>query len=198
MSARRPGVYGVFGLLCALLAGSPSRAASADAWENQPYPYSVVSENISDVIRNFGYNAGIRVSVSPDVRGVVSGRSGHGTAREFLDDVTRGDDLDWYSDGTVLYVSPAAAEQTIVVPMHGFPFAVMKIELEQQKLFDARFRLSPQIGGDAAIVSGPPSFVAVIKQAIEARTSSDHVPQPGRPEGLVILRGSQSTSIRLP
>ncbi len=184
-----------------LLLGCPSATwgadASTDAWENAPYPYSVVSENVSDVLKNFGYNADVRVMVAPGVKGIVQGRSGDGTARQFLDDITRANDLDWYSDGTVVYVSPSSDEQTAIVPLNGFPFDVMKKELDEQKLFDVKFRMSKQIGGDAAIVSGPPSFVAVMKEAIEARVGNMTAPAGSVARELVILRGSQSSSIRV-
>lgn len=171
--------------------------ASPTAWENAPYPYSVVSEKVDDVLRNFGYNADVRIMVAPGVTGIVQGRSGNGTARQFLDDVTRTNDLDWYSDGTVVYVSPSSDEQTAIVPLNGFSFDVMKKELEEQKLFDVKFRMSKQIGGDAAIVSGPPSFVAVMKEAIEARVGNAKAPARGVSRELVILRGSQSSSMQV-
>ena len=104
-------------LLVASARGVRGADASTTAWENTPYPYSVVSENVQDVLRNFGYNAEVRVMVAPGVTGVVQGRSGDGTARQFLDDVTKANDLDWYSDGTVVYVSSSSDEQTAIVPL---------------------------------------------------------------------------------
>lgn len=184
-------------LLVASAGGVWGADASTAAWENTPYPYSVVSENVQDVLRNFGYNAEVRVMVAPGVTGVVQGRSGDGTARQFLDDVTKANDLDWYSDGTVVYVSPSSDEQTAVVPLNGFSFDVMKKELEEQKLFDVKFRMSKQIGGDAAIVSGPPSFVTVMKEAIEARVGNAKASARNVSRELVILRGSQSSSMQI-
>ena len=184
-------------LLVASARGVRGADASTTAWENTPYPYSVVSENVQDVLRNFGYNAEVRVMVAPGVTGVVQGRSGDGTARQFLDDVTKANDLDWYSDGTVVYVSSSSDEQTAIVPLNGFSFDVMKKELEEQKLFDVKFRMSKQIGGDAAIVSGPPSFVAVMKEAIEARVGNAKAPARDVSRELVILRGSQSSSMQI-
>ncbi|MCQ8239621.1 hypothetical protein [Rhizosaccharibacter radicis] len=186
-------------VVTALVATTASTAAFADAeaWQAERYPYSVVSENVHDALTNFGYNLGVRVMVSPHVAGVVQGRRADGSARQFLDDVTRANDLDWYSDGTVIYVSPSSEEQTAVVPLNGFSFDVMKKELEQQKLFDDRFRMTKQIGDGAAILSGPPSFVAVMKQAIEARVGNGIESIPGASQDLVVLRGSQSSSMKV-
>lgn len=170
---------------------------TASSWENIPYPYSIVNEPLRDALVNFGYNADLRIMVSPHVSGAVQARRSGGSARNFLDDVTKAGDLDWYSDGTVIYVSAASEEQTSVVPLNGFPFDVMKKELEEQKLFDVRYRMSRQIGGGGAILSGPPSFVAILKQAIEARVGNDRVSPAGPMQDLVVLRGSQSLSMKV-
>lgn len=166
-------------------------------WRDAAYPYSVLSESVRDALVNFGYNAGVRIMVSPHVSGTMEGHRGNGTALEFLDEITKSNDLDWYSDGTVIYVSPSSEEQTAIVPLDGVPFDVMKKELEQQKLFDPRYRMSKQVGNDAAVLSGPPSFVAVMRQAIEARVGSGGASSFEASQDLVVLRGSQSSSMKV-
>ena len=180
-------------------ASEPCRAEDG-GWQNKPYPYSVVSQDVGDVLRNFGYNAGLRVSVSQDVKGTVLGHAGRGSAREFLDGITKSNDLDWYSDGTVLYVSPASEEETTVVDLHGYPFGVVQKGLADANLLDARYRVMQHGTADAAVVSGPPSFVTVIRQAIEAQTGSKHEDRGDlvASQTLTVFRGSQSSSIRLP
>lgn len=182
-----------------LLMGARAAATEqvSSPWENNPYPYSIVNEPLRDALINFGYNADLRIMVSPHVSGAIQARRSSGSAKNFLDDVTKAGDLDWYSDGTVIYVSAASEEQTSVVPLNGFPFDVMKKELEEQKLFDVKYRMSRQIGGSAAIVSGPPSFVTILKQAIEARVGNDRVSPAGASQDLVVLRGSQSSSMKV-
>lgn len=166
-------------------------------WQDMPYPYSVTSESVHDALVNFGYNSDVRIMVSPHVSGTIQGRRGTGTAGQFLDEITKANDLDWYSDDTVIYVSPSSEEQTLILPLNGFPFDVLKKELEQQKLFDAKYRLSKQVGSDATILSGPPSFVAVMKQAIESRVGNGRSPPVGASQDLVVLRGSQSSSMKI-
>lgn len=184
-------------LVLSLMARAGATEQATLKWENNPYPYSVVNETIRGALMNFGYNSDLRIMVSSHVSGTIQGRRSGGSARNFLDDVTKAGDLDWYSDGTVIYVSPASEEQTIVVSLNGFPFDVMKKELEEQKLFDVRYRMSRQIGGDAVILSGPPSFVAVLKQAIEARVGNGRVSATEALQALVVLRGSQSSSMKV-
>ena len=165
--------------------------AAREAWKHQPYPYTVVSQGVAAALRDFGYNLGLRVMIAPDVGGTIAGRLPPGDALNFLEAVTHGNDLDWYFDGTVLYVSKTSSEQTAIVPLHGHSFGEVKKSLEQDGVLDARFRLTKQVAGDAVIVAGPPSFIAVMRQAIEAQTS-DTSPQGGH-AGMAVLRGSASS-----
>ncbi|MGI4801502.1 MAG: hypothetical protein ACRYG8_47245 [Janthinobacterium lividum] len=150
-----------------------------------------------DALVNFGYNANVRIMVAPHVIGSVQGHKGDSTARQFLDEITKENDLDWYFDGAVIYVSPSSEEQTEIVPLNGFPFNVMKKELEQQRIFDLRYRMSRQIGSDAAILSGPPSFVTIMKQAIESRAGDGRISTAEASQDLVVLRGSQSSTMKV-
>jgi len=189
----------MLGVLVTLaMTASVSAAEQEDLpWESKPYPYTIVSQPVRDALVNFGYNAGLRIMVPPHVAGLVQGFRSEGSAKDFIDEITKTNDLDWYSDGNVIYVSPASEEQTAIVSLNGFSFDVMKKELEVQKLFDARYRMSKQIGGGAAILSGPPSFVAVLKQAIEARVGDGNASATETMQALVVLRGSQSSRMNV-
>ena len=170
--------------------------ADRQSWKHQPYPYTIVDQSVADALRDFGYNLGLRVMIAPDVGGTIDGHLPPGDALNFLQAVTHGNDLDWYFDGTVLYVSKTSSEQTAIVPLHGHSFDEIKKSLEQDGILDARFHLTKQAGGDAVVVAGPPSFIAVTRQAIEAQTS-DTSPQGGH-AGMAVLRGSSSSVSRLP
>ena len=172
--------------------------AAAPAWRDAAYPYSIINQNLANVLENFGYNTGLKVSVAQDVKGTVHGRASSGSAGQFLDEVTRSNDLDWYSDGTVVYVSPAADEETAVVPLHGFSFDRLRRHLADFDLLDRRFRFLRRRAGDVAILSGPPSYVLVVKQAIEAETGAKDQPDGPAAGTLVVFRGNASSSLKLP
>jgi type III secretion protein C len=167
-----------------------ARAASPD-WRQMPYHYVVVNQGVVDVLTNFGYNTGLRMSIASDVTGVVRGRIDANTAGSFLDAVTRSNALDWYYDGSVMYVSPAADEQTVTVPLHGASFEAIKASLARSGLTDKRYGLSHRASADFVIVSGPPSYVSAIKQAIEVEAQE-------RDNTIAIFRGSQSASVKFP
>lgn len=184
---------------CALTleASSIAFAAKPD-WRDAPYPYTIINQDVTNIIKNFGYNTGLKISVAQDVKGTVHGQESSGTAGNFLDEVTKSNDLDWYSDGTVVYVSPAADEETATVSLNGFSFDRLRKYLAGFGLLDKRFHLSRRKGDDVAILSGPPSYVAVVKQAIEVETGVQDHPDGPAAGTLVVFRGNASSSIKLP
>ena len=172
--------------------------AAGPDWRISAYPYAILDEDVTDILKNFGYNTGLRMSVAQDVRGAVHGQESSATAGEFLDELTKSNDLDWYSDGTVVYVSPASDEETAAVALNGFSFDRLRRHLADAGLLDKRFRLSKRAAGDVAILSGPPSYVAVVKQAIEAETGVGGPPDAPAAGTLVVFRGNASSSLKLP
>lgn len=189
------------GLTVLMLTNVPMDVSSArvpEEWEKRPYPYSIVRQDVAEALRNFGYNTGVNVSLAPEVQGAVQGHIKAKTARKFLDQITRSNGLDWYFDGTVIYVSPTSQEQTAVISLNGMPFDRVKNQIAREKLVDSQYRLSQQGAGDALVVSGPPSYVAVMKQAVDAITSNRKSPVTGEPGSLIILRGNQTSSLKLP
>ncbi len=140
-------------------AGGVAFAATPD-WRDAPYPYTIVNQDVTDIVKTFGYNTGLKVSVAQDVKGTVHGQESARTAGDFLNEITNSNDLDWYSDGTVVYVSPAANEETATVSLNEFPFDELERRLASFGLLDKRFRLSKRKAGDVIILSGPPSYDA--------------------------------------
>ncbi|WP_156927969.1 hypothetical protein [Bradyrhizobium sp. Tv2a-2] len=155
------------------------------------YDYAVVNQGVVDVLVNFGYNTGLRMAIAPGVAGVVRGRVKADTAGSFLDAVTKSNALDWYYDGSVMYISPASDQQTVTVPLHGVSLETIRTSLVRSGLVDERYTFSGSKSADVAVVSGPPSYVSVIKQAVEAETS-------GNGSSITVYRGSQSASVNFP
>jgi type II secretory pathway component GspD/PulD (secretin) len=175
-----------------LLMGGTSEIvhAATSEWRNVPYHYSVVNESVVDVLKNFGFNAGLRMSIAADISGTVRGRIDAKTAGSFLEALARSNGLDWYYDGSVLYVSLVSSEQTVAVALHGVAFEKIRASLTRSKLTDERYGLSGGGSTSYAIVSGPPSYVAVVRQAIEMEASRDNA--------VIIYRGSQASNVKFP
>jgi type III secretion protein C len=215
-------VVAICSIFAAQLTPRVAAAASSD-WRDAPYQYVVLNQSVTDVLVNFGYNTGLRMSIAPEVTGVVHGRIEATTAQSFLDALTKANDLDWYFDGSVMYVSPRSSEQTAAVPLHGASFAAVKASLARSQFWDDRYSFGWNGSSGFVTVSGPPSYVALIKQAIEAETLVTKPPSEAeasitkqavgtgtsatkqaveaetvKESYLVIYRGAQSTTVKFP
>ncbi len=159
------------------------------------YHYVVINQSVAAVIHSFGANLGLRVSVAPDVKGVIHGVVAAGDAKTFLDEITHEDALDWYDDGFVLYVSPAADEQTVVTRLRDISFKILYERLQHANLLDSRYVFQPQGRGDV-VIAGPPAYVAVVKQAVDSGAFESASPET--PARLVVYRGSETSNMSLP
>jgi type II secretory pathway component GspD/PulD (secretin) len=183
-------------IVVAIAAAGTAGQARADepapsGWREKAYEYAIMNQSVVDVLKNFGYNTGLRMAIAPSVRGTVTGRIDGHTAGAFLDALTRSNGLDWYYDGAVMYVSAAADEQTEMIRLHGSAFGQIKSSMARLGLVDQRYTFSAGSSPDVAIVAGPPSYVAAIKRAIEALAISN-------PDSLTIYRGSQPQVVKFP
>jgi type II secretory pathway component GspD/PulD (secretin) len=195
MKLSRVGVVAAAFLFAAAFVGSGGRADGEPAtggWRDKPYPYTVVSQSLADVLTNFGYNTGMRMAVASSVRGSVTGRIDGRTAGAFLDVLTRSNGLDWYYDGSVMYVSAAADEQTEIVQLHEQALGAVKASLLKSGLVDERYTFSAGPSPNVAVIAGPPSYVAAIKRAVEAMATKS------ADSSLTIYRGSESHVVKFP
>ena len=168
---------------------APSMAAP---WMTAPYNDVIVSQSVQAVLKAFGKNTGVHVSVSPDVSGVVHGNISSKDAEAFLDNVTRQNGLDWYFDGAVLYVTPTGDERSAVVSLRGREFATIASALRQRGLLDGRYGFRPD-GADGVLVSGPPAYVSVVTDAIDSMAPQAH--PTGQAPALTIYRGVNKSSV---
>ena len=72
--------------LLALAVAAPLPAGAAVLkLSDKPYSYTVIDQDLSAALQEFGSNVGIKVNISPEVKGRIQGRMPEGTAQAFLD-----------------------------------------------------------------------------------------------------------------
>ncbi|MGY3387871.1 type II secretory pathway component GspD/PulD (secretin) [Bradyrhizobium sp. USDA 3311] len=168
-----------------------------------PYSYTVLDQDLSAALQEFGNNLNIRVNVSAEVRGRIRGRMPDLPPREFLDRLTALYNLQWYYDGLVLYVSAAHEAQSRLIVLNPISFDAFKTALDALNISDERFIVKPAPGEGLVLASGPPRFVALVDQTLkglvaEAQARRDPVAaeRPQRESVLMLFRGSSSTVVR--
>ena len=185
--------------------GTPTAHALVDpsshaAWWRTPYSYAAMGQDLRDVLHEFSDNLGIPVTVSDQVNGTVTERWTGTSAREFLDRLASAYGLDWYFDGTTLFISNSAETTSAIVPVHGQGTPELASALMRAGFADDRYPLRDGPAPGTVLVSGPPRYVQLVEQSAQA--ISKKAPAEERPvqhgRSLIIMRGSASSRMTLP
>ncbi|WP_445219713.1 secretin N-terminal domain-containing protein [Bradyrhizobium sp. Pa8] len=166
-----------------------------------PYRYTVLDQEISAALQEFGNNLSIRVTISAEVKGRIRGHMPDLPPREFLDHLTQLYNLQWYYDGLVLYVSTAKEAQTRLLVLTSISFDALKSTLDTLNISDERYIIRPAPGNGLVLASGPPRFIALVEQTLnglvaEAQARPRSVEMPSRETVLMLFRGSSATIVR--
>jgi len=154
-----------------LPAATDSAAAQARRilpWPDKPYPYVVLDQDVRDVLAAFGSNLDVPVKISDKVSGRVRGRLPELTPQKLLDHLAASFGLQWYYDGQVLYVTTVEEAVSEMLPLGPIRFEELQASLASLKLDDPRFPLRPLASANVALVSGPPRYVALVKETMQA------------------------------
>jgi len=198
--------------LCAILLGSSVASGSGGVaapltLPDTLYRYTVIDQDLAAALQEFGANLGLKVSISPEVKGRIQGRIPDGTPRAFLDRLAAIYNLEWYYDGGVLFITSAKENRTQLLVLNPIGFDAFASALDALRINDSRFPLRTTPGKNVAMVSGPPRFVALVEQTLAGlaaekpecpkpsiQTATPRIPSRG--SVLTIYRGSGTTFIR--
>jgi type III secretion protein C len=197
-------------------AAGPNGAAFAltqAAWFTRPFEYVVINQDVRGILTEFGRNIGIPVMLTDKVSGRLHGDPGDRTAGsstpqsagQFLNNLAKANDLTWYFDGAILYVSADQEFSTQLIDVGGLSAQEVIAELKRLSLMDERFAV--RAGGNAGTlsVSGPPAFIAIVRQLVEkmrplpAIAGDDprvRVFRGGAPAELVLLQSEKARAPR--
>lgn len=137
-------------------------------WPSGPYKYLVIDQDIKGVLVEFGRNVGLPVDVSDQVKGRLRGQLAMPTARQFLDSMCANYGLVWYFDGAVLHVNTKAEVRTELVSIGRLSPEEATDKLGALGIADARFTVRTTENTGVVSVSGPPSFVSMVRQTLDA------------------------------
>jgi type III secretion protein C len=141
---------------------------SALPWPDKPYPYVILDQDIHDVLAAFGSNLDVPVKVSDKVAGRVRGRLPELTPQQLLDHLAASYGLQWYYDGQVLYVTTVEEAASEMLPLGPIRFEELQASLASLRLDDPRFPLRPLASANVALINGPPRYVALVKETMQA------------------------------
>ena len=170
------------------------------------YTYTVINQDLSAALLEFGSNLNIKVNVSQEVRGRIQGRLPDLPPLAFLNRLASLYNLEWYFDGQVLHVTSARESQSRLLVPGPVPFERLASTLAAFDVADERYAVRPAPNTQLVLVTGPPRFVALVEQTLngliaeeQARPKSAEARmEPSLPHdtALTVFRGSQTTILR--
>jgi type III secretion protein C len=166
--------------------------AGEPAWPPEPYRYTIIEQDLTNVLQEFGRNTGLRVEVSSEVRGRVRGPLPELKARDFLDHLARGYGLEWYFDGFRLYVTSTKEDASRILPLGSVVLQRLETALTDLSLNDARFPLRAIRQSDMVLVAGPPQYLAMVERTLVALN-----PRHGQPSEVTVYHGDHVEVVKL-
>lgn len=154
-------------IVVATLAGivGPLRALEPK-WPPGPYKYLVIDQDLKDVLTEFGRNVGMPVDVSDQVKGKLHGQLPDGTANAFLDKLCASYGLVWYYDGAMLHINAKTEVKTALIDIGRLPSDQLTTRLNALGIADPRFPVRSTPDAGVVSVSGPPSYIALVRQTL--------------------------------
>jgi len=168
------------GLLCLVLGGASVRAADGD-WQQKPYHYVAIDQDLRSALTEFGRNLRIPVRMGDDVKGRLRAMPASGDAKGFIERLALAHGLIWYFDGTTLHVDTQSALQTELVALNGTSPAQLDQTLRRLGVADSRFPVKSGGVRGVIAVSGPPAYRNHVRQALSQLKSSNGAAAANRP-----------------
>lgn len=157
---------------------SQERAARAlePKWPPGPYNYVPVEQDVKDALVEFGRNIELPVEVSDEVKGRMRGEFPADTAEQFFKRLVAAYGLVWYYDGSVLHVNAASEVKTEVIELGRLKSSEFASTLDTLGIADRRYPIHTAPGVHAVSVSGPPSYIALVREALVAMQKKPVLP----------------------
>lgn len=182
--------------VCAVSLIGPFHTVSigcAEELPKEPAPFQFPHENqdIAAALSILASNIGISIKIDEAIKGRIYGRTQPGeTAQSFLDKICREFNLVWFFDGEMLYVIPSDKVGSEVFSFEQNDAAAIIETLKQLHLYEPRFthRFDPR--SRILLVRGPPPYLKIIKQTVEALERVE-------PLKTTVLRGTKDMPIPL-
>ncbi len=158
---------GSFLALAPLLAAVEARAAALPD-EHRVVRYSVVDQDLRDVIAGIAAQLGLRAVISPRVHGQVHGRLPAAPAVTMLDRLGGLYGFDWYYDDRTVFVTAYDEAVSKVMPLGPVRAGELEQTLQELGVSDDRWPVRIATASGVAAVDGPPHYAMLVDQTLAA------------------------------
>ena len=152
----------------AVPSGAPPAHAAPVPWNDEPLSYTVVDQDLRELLGEIATRLGVRVRVSDAVKARVRGRLPPAPPREFLSRLASIYGFEWFYDGGTLWVSSPAESQTHMLQLGPITLEQLSTASDELGVADTRWPLRASGEAGMVVVNGPPRYVAMTEEALSA------------------------------
>ena len=160
------------------------------------YPYTVVEQELSVVLREFGQNAKVRIEISPKIKGMVKGPLPRLHARAFLDRLCEAYNLEWYYDGSTLYVTSVAEQSTKFLQLGKHSAMDLRNAMTKMSFYDERYGIKDGPDEKSVVITGPPRYLALAERTLASLSNPQQLVKTNDASKTVVYRASQTSVLK--
>lgn len=155
-------------LACAASFAAPWATAQAapPPWTEAAYSYYADNANLAQVLHDFAGSFSLSLDLSPQVTGKVHGKFNSASPTEFMDRLASVYGLTWFTHAGTLFVSRTTEMSTRSISAGGGNIATVRQALQSLGVLDTRFGWGELPEQGIALVSGPPTYVALVERTM--------------------------------
>lgn len=157
-------------ILCAAL---PARAQPPADWKAQTYAYSADHTPLSTVLQDFADGHGVDLQLGNVEDSEVTAKIRADNASAFLDRLALEHRFQWFVYNNTLYISPQDEQSSERLEISPDAAPDLKQALTGIGLLDPRFGWGEMPEDGVVLVTGPPSYLELVKQFSEQREKKE-------------------------
>lgn len=155
-------------VLCAGICIPFCAEAGPPPWGPVGYGYYATNQSLSEVLSQFAASFSLALEISPQVVGMVNGRFDEKSPSDFLDRLGGVYGFTWFSHAGTLFISRSSEMVTRSFTASAPNISAMRKALTDLNILDPRFGWGELSAQGIVLVSGPPAYVKILFDTIEA------------------------------
>lgn len=154
------------GALAACLCAGQGAGAGPVPWPDAPYSYFANNTRLEAVLAEFASSFSLSLALQPGVSGTVNGRFTAKNPTEFIARLGGVYGFAWYTHAGTLHVSRASDTVTRSLTVPGGSLNNLRQALTDLGVLEPRFGWGELGDQGVVMVSGPPSYVALVESTL--------------------------------
>jgi hypothetical protein len=175
----------------------PAALAGLGALDRQQ-SYVVIAQPVQTVLEHVAREAGLRLTLSDKVKGLVRNLRASGRTDQILDAVCDQKGLEWFAFNDMIYVSARNEATTRLVKLGDLSSEQAVAALEDAGIPSESVETRSTSAGAVLALSGPPDLLAIAEALIESLPPTAAIgPKANRAPMVLIRRGNQEGWVTL-